>query len=94
MDRVERVFDGEYVAAARAIAVVQHRGKRGRFSGSCCADHKHESTFLHHDRFEMARQAEGPQTGNAVRDIACDERGLAFLLIHIETKASGRRQMR
>jgi hypothetical protein len=59
----DRVFDGQDVARAVLVAVVQHRGDGGGLARAGGADDQHQPALLHDDVGEHRRQAEVVERG-------------------------------
>ena len=55
---LDRVFDGDDVAARLLVAIADHRGERGRFARAGAADQDHEAALGQHDLLQDRRQVE------------------------------------
>ena len=53
---LDRIFDGDDVAAGLFVAVVQHRGERGRLTRTRAADDDDQAALGHDDIFQNRRQ--------------------------------------
>jgi hypothetical protein len=55
---------------ALLVAVIDHRGQRGRFAGTGGADHQDQAALFHDHVLQHRRQAEGLEFRDVDRDVA------------------------
>ena len=86
MDEFDRVFNGNNVAVAVFIAVVDHGGQRSGFARACAADENHQPAFLHGDFFQHFGQFQVVHFRNHAVDDADDECHRAALNHGVDTE--------
>ena len=84
----DRIFDRDDVAAARAVDVVDHGGKRRRLSGSCGTGHEHEAARFIGDFPNDGEAASIIKGRNAVRNDAKREIDEISLSVNIHAKTT------
>ena len=78
-DELDRILEGEDVTRFQAVAVIEHRGERGRLARPGGADHEDQSALLHDHFLQHVRQPEGIERRDASGDIAHHHRRRALL---------------
>ncbi len=84
MDILHRVLDGDDVAAAVAIAVIDQRRQGGRLARACGADEQHQPLFLHDGVQKHPRQFQVFEARNVQLDVAYHHGHVIALLEDID----------
>jgi hypothetical protein len=80
VDELDRIFNGDDVAFALAVDLVDHGRQRRRFSGACGTRDEHEAARLLRHARDDRRQVEIAERLDADRDLTHDHRNAAALL--------------
>jgi len=93
VNELDRVFDGNDVALAMAVAVIDECCQRGGLAGSSATDKDDQAAQGHRDILQHQRQTEFLESRNVQVDGAADHRDTPLLHQRIDAKAadSGRR---
>ncbi|MCY1405544.1 hypothetical protein D9M71_207840 [compost metagenome] len=85
---LHRVFDGDDVAAAVAVAVVDQRRQRGGLAGTGTADEKHQAALFHHHLEQHFGQLEIFEAGDIQFDVPRDDGDLVALAEDVDAEAA------
>src|SRR5215831_9919443 len=88
MQKLNRIFDGHYVAGSGPVYVVNHRGQRRRLSRARGSGHEDQSASFIGDFFDDRWQAKLLNGPDGRRNDAKDNADGAALLEHIAPEAS------
>jgi hypothetical protein len=66
----DRILDGQDVARAVLVAVVQHGSNGGGLARAGGANHQHQTALLHDDLGKHGWEAKGVEPGNLAEDVA------------------------
>ena len=88
MNELHRILDGNDVAAAVAVAVVDKRRQRGRFTRAGTADKQYQTAFLHDGVEQHRREFEIFKAGDFGLDVAGHQRDFVALLEDVDPKAA------
>jgi hypothetical protein len=91
MQILDRILNGEDVSAMMAIAMIEHRGERGRFARTGRADHQDQAARQHHQIAQYRRQSQVFDFRNLGGDVADGNRHFTALPIHVDAKAADAR---
>lgn len=84
---LDGVFDGNDVAGQVAVAVVEHGGHGGGFTGAGRARQDEQAAFLHDEFFEFEGQGEVFHGGDFGVDAAHDEAAAALFVVGVDAVA-------
>ena len=87
MHEFHRVLDRDDVAGGRAVAVIDHRGQRGRLAGAGGTHHQHQAALVHHHVLQHLRQLELLEVRDLGRDGADHHAHALLLHVHVDPKA-------
>ena len=85
---LDRVFDGEDVAAAGVVAVLDHGRQRGGLARAGGADHQDQPALLHDQVLEDRRQPQRLDARRLRAQIADNQGDVAALPEHVDAEAA------
>ena len=86
VDEFDRVFDGDYMSGAAAVADIDQRGQRGGLAGTGGADKQDQSALGHDQVNEAARQPQRFHAWDGGLDVAHYHRHLAALFENVDAE--------
>jgi hypothetical protein len=85
---LDRILDGQDVAGAVAVAVIEHRGDGRRLAGTGGADDQDQAALLHDQVGQHRRQLERIELGNVAEDEADDDADRAALAEDVDAEVA------
>src|SRR6056297_3847475 len=82
------IFNGDDVATAIAVAVIDKGGERCRLARAGCAHKQHQAALAHNHFGERARQSEIPPTRDISNNVPGENTHLVALHEYIDAKAA------